>query len=222
VYAVFRDLAADDGAGARARLASARAVPLDFVHSALGDPWWESSVELYAGNAQAAFERHQMSAGEFWARIYPAASHRLLYWLSLGNSASGMLAVAADRRRFFRVLERCIRRVGRDRARLAKAIACQLRAQLAFHRGQPERASVLLAETALEYDAIGARLHAAAARLKRARLVDGTAAEQLRLRATEVFEAERITNPAQWAAMLIAGLSSIEPGRDPAVAPGAP
>jgi hypothetical protein len=208
VYGVFRDLARDDGAGARARLASARAVPLDFVHAALGDPWWESSVALYAGDARAAFERHSLPASEYWARLYPAASHRVLYWLSFGNAASAMLATATDRRRFLRVLERSIRLVGRDRARLAKPAFCQLRAQLAYHRGQRERASVLLAEAALEYDALGARLHAAAARLARACLVDGPAAEQLRLRATEVFEAERIANPARWTSMLIAGLST--------------
>jgi serine/threonine protein kinase len=220
VYGVFRDLARDDGAGARARLARARAVPLDFVHAALGDPWWESSVALYAGDARAAFDRHFLPASEYWARLYPAASHRVLYWLSFGNAASAMIAGATDRRRFFAVLERSIRRVGRDRARLAKPAFCQLRAQLAYHRGQRERASVLLAEAALEYDALGARLHAAAARLARASLVDGPAAEQLRLRATQVFETERIANPARWTSMLIAGLSPNDaPERGPAAAP---
>jgi hypothetical protein len=207
VYAVFRDLARDDLAAAHARLREARAVPLDFTHGVFIDPWWETNFLLYAGDPRAAFQRNLISAGEYWSRIFPAASHRLLYWLSLGNAASGVLSVAGDRKRYLRTLKQCIRRVGRERARLAKALHCQLRAQLAFHGGHHELAAAMFAETALEYEAIGFRLHAAAARLMRAELIDEPAEGPLRLRAAEVFAAEGIVNPKRWASMLIAGIA---------------
>ena len=102
--------------------------------------------------------------------------------------------------------ERDAKRLLAERQGWAAAVAEVVRAGVAHLRGDDVRCAQSLKAAIAGFDELHMALHAAAACVRLAALVDDTERPSLRARAEECFERRRVSDPSAMVAMLTPGL----------------
>jgi hypothetical protein len=157
-----------------------------------------AQAELYGGKAGAAFERIQSG----WPKLRAAFLLRLPSIRAELLDLRARCALAADdgtKGSALRSLARAdARAIARERIPASTAFAETIRAQLAFLEGGRVEAIALFERASLAAERIGLGLHAASARLQKARLEGGDPAP-----AESWMRAQGVVNPARMARLFV-------------------
>jgi eukaryotic-like serine/threonine-protein kinase len=205
-------LAADDPAGARAcsREALARWSQRTF-HV---EHWWamlgERQVDLYTGDAQAAYDQIHAQWGALSSSLLLMVQLTRLEATHLRARAALALARArpSEQRALCREAEQDASRILKERMPWSSPLAALLTAGVAATRGEVARAEALLREAAAGLEAAHMDLYATAARWQMGRLVRGDEGRAL-IEAAEAWMAEQgIVDRARMAAMLAPGFDA--------------
>jgi len=173
----------------------------------------ETHLDLYLGDPSKAHRR----IVELWGEI---ASSRLLYVqylrvTMLDVRARAALALAAapgaaresgdDASPLLKEAARIARKLDRERAAWASALAAILHACVARGRRRTAESVELLDRAAAACDACGMHMHAAAARWQHARVVGGDAGAELARKAEVWLRKEDVREPQRFLSMLTPG-----------------
>lgn len=210
VVGAHRFLRSDDPARARNEIQLARNVRVDYVHPAFSAPWWEATIELYDGNARAAFEICVRMRKVFERAYKSSDSYRALWAVIVGGCASAVLLEQPDDVQAQAYVSLCIRMLEGTRCPLRNASLPHLQGTIDLRLGKRGQALAALENAIIAYDALGMRLWAASLRLALARHGYAHAAA-LERSALETFASEGIASPERWSRMLAPGLSVHRP-----------
>jgi hypothetical protein len=169
----------------------------------------QANIELYRGNAEAAWRRVADQWGPLWwslllqVQILRVESHYLFARCALAAAAAGV-----DRQRLLRVAERHAAPMAREHMSWIAPFAPLLRAGIHSVKGEQEAARRLLLVAAEGFDRADMRLYAAAARRRLGQLTGGDEGRTLVLRADDVMRAQGIPKPDRVAAVLAPGFDA--------------
>ena len=170
------------------------------------DLYGQTEIDLYEGNAKAAWER--VVAG--WPAFERSLVRRTqLVFLESAHlrARAAVAAVAAGHapERFLGLAERDARRIEREAMPWSDPLAQLIRASVAALRSDTREAVRLLASAETGFDAADEGLYAAVARARRGELIGGPDGEKLRAEAAAWMSKERIANPTRIRMLLSPG-----------------
>jgi hypothetical protein len=165
----------------------------------------EVQIDLYKGNAQAAWDR--LAAA--WPRL--ASSHfmrvqqvRIFMWHLRARAALAAAGGGAAKDPLLKAAERDARSLAKEGIRWADELARLVRAGIAMAR-RDAQATALLREAAAGLDAVSMPLHAAAARRALGLMQGGPEGEKLVADAEAWMRQQAIANPARLSNLLVPG-----------------
>lgn len=211
--AYLMHLAADDPEPAReeVRQGMARWTREGFHAQHSWELYARGEIELYAGQGPEAWryvnDRWPALRRSLLLRIQGARIESL-YLRARSALAAGLdrRLTPAERHGLFRAAERDARRLARESAAWAPAVADLVRAGVAASRGDRPRAVSLLTHVESRFEAADMALHAVVVRRRRGELLGGPQGPSLVQEADAWMSAQAIRNPARMAAMLAPGL----------------
>jgi len=176
------------------------------------DLFGQAEIDLYEGNAKAAWER--VVAG--WPAFERSLVRRpqLIFLESAHLRArTAVAAVAAGHApdRFLRLAERDAHRIEREAMPWSDPLAQLIRASVAALRCDTLGAVDLLASAETGFEAADEGLYAAVARARRGELLGGSEGERLRAEAGAWMSKERVANPARICMLLAPGKWNASP-----------
>jgi len=171
-------------------------------------------VDLYAGQGTTAWNKlsgcwHTLE-GSFQFKWLPNWQAELLFLharcalATLGEDGSAEGAI--------RTVERCARRLDRNRTPGGRPMAALVRAGVCVQRRQFDEAAQLLTQAAAGFDAADMALHAAIARRRCGQLLGGEQGRTMVANANQFMVDQEIRNPDAIARMLAPGFGSIVAG----------
>jgi tetratricopeptide (TPR) repeat protein len=170
------------------------------------DMFGQTEIDLYEGNAKAAWER--VVSG--WPAFEQSLARRtqLVYLESAhlrARAAIGAVAIGEAPERTLRVAEREARLIEREAMPWSNPLAELIRASVAALRGDTREAVGRLASAEAGFDAVDESLHAAVARARRGELLGGPEGEKLRAEAKAWMSTERIVKPSHICRLIAPG-----------------
>ena len=161
------------------------------------DLYGQTEIDLYEGNAKAAWER--VVSG--WPAFERSLVRRtqLVYLESAhlrARAAVAAVAVGEAPERTLALAEREARRIEREAMPWSNPLAELIRASIAALRGDTREAVGRLASAETGFEAVDEGLHAAVARARRGELLGGEKEEKLLAEAKAWMSTERIVKPA--------------------------
>jgi tetratricopeptide (TPR) repeat protein len=166
----------------------------------------QSEIDLYEGNARAAWER-VVSGWPAFKRSLLLRNQIIVLESAYLRARAAVAAVAAGEipERHLALAERDARRIEREAMPWSDPLAQLIRASVAALRGDEPGAVAFLASAETGFEAADEGLHAAAARARRGELVGGPEGEKLRAEADAWMSKERVANPARICMLLAPG-----------------
>src|SRR5262249_17710519 len=142
-----------------------------------------------------------------WAMTRLSSPMRVNLIFQHGSVHLAAAAAATEGRRaaLLRVADRDVRALRKTRGRYAVASAFALHGALAASRGEVESSRALAAQAEAAFEAIGQRIHAAAARRRRGELLGGEEGAALIESADATMRAQAIVDPARMTSALLPG-----------------
>ena len=203
-------LAADDVAAAREQQSrSLDGWPRDGFHvQHYWDLFASGEIDLYAGDARAAWERLRSRWGDFRRSLLPRAQAVYLEAVYLRARAAVALAAqvpTGEREPLLRHAARDLRRLERESMAWGDAMATLARAGIAATRGDAAAARDLADEAERRLAAVGMGQYAAAARWRRGQATDGAEGERLVAEAGALLAEQGVREPGRMVGMLAPG-----------------
>jgi len=207
--ATLLKLADDDPEGARLDLTEAmqRWSRLKFYVQDYYAMWGHVVIDLYTGDAEAAWNRAQQMRSQFRRSLLSLV--QMFRMTTRMLHAQAALAVASrDAQRagaLTRIAARDARAIAREKVRYGMPEVASIRAAVASIRDRPDDTVTLLRTAVSGYDEADMLLHAAVARRKLARRIGGAEAEQLLAHSTHYMTDHEVRDPDRLASALAPG-----------------
>ena len=171
----------------------------------------EAQIDLYEGKGAQAHRRLRESWPELRRSLLLMVPSVRIESDHLGARAA--LAAAAelapgDRGPLLAEARRHVRRLTRQKASWARALALPLQATLAARTGQPERAVQRLRDAVVVLEQLEMKLYAAAARRRLGELLGGDEGDEHCARADRFLADQRVVEPRRMLAMLAPGFDA--------------
>jgi eukaryotic-like serine/threonine-protein kinase len=166
----------------------------------------QSEIDLYEGNARAAWERVVSGWPAFKRSLLPRAQLVFLESAHL-RARTAVAAVAAGEipESHLRLAERDAHRIEREAMPWSDPLAQLIRASVAALRGDDQGAVAFLASAESGFEVADEGLYAAVARARRGELLGGPEGEKLQVEADAWMSKERVANPARIRMLLAPG-----------------
>ncbi len=209
VMGAHRLLVSGDGEGAQAAWDEASHADSGFPNPLVADPWWGADIALYRGRPDQALplctsaKRHL----QYWlARVCPI--HRTLFAACEARVGLAMRDAGFESSRGVRLARGAARRLRAERFVLARPMAAQADAALAFIDGDLDRTLSYLSEASREFAEQGMILFAAASDYRLGELMGGESGRTRMAEARARFVNQGAVDPDRWISMLAPGFAT--------------
>jgi hypothetical protein len=161
-----------------------------------------SEIHLYVGDGASAWKQIESNSKSVRESLLLRVQTIRICWLDL-SARSALAAVSSGRTDLLRVARRLARRLDREGVPWARGLASLVRAAAAAYSGETTTAAALLTRAEGVFLEADMKLHAAAARWARNRLVGDSSATAPVI--DDVLDAEGVRSPSRMISMLAPG-----------------
>jgi hypothetical protein len=169
-------------------------------------------IDLYSGNGLGAWERIRESFPGY-KKSFLLRVQQVRIDILQSRARSALAAAGTDsgnRSALLRAAWQDARRLKREKAAWATALAELTRGMVAWARGDTARAAAMLEASIADFDAADMELHAAACRFRLGQLLGGAKGTELAAKAESCMQAQQIRDPSRFARMIAPRVESPE------------